>query len=188
MVTFFAPTWQVVHKGLVDIATKIKIERERFDTIVGVARGGWVPARILSDLLGVRRMVSLQLSTYTGTEKGDVQLLDAFLLSENIGRVLLVDDVSDTGSSLVYAKELLQKQGIKCKSSTVYVKPWTKLWPDYYFKVVSEWVVFPWEIVEIISPRLRQGSESLNRISKEIGLDPLFVQSLKSVVADDRCD
>jgi len=184
MVTFFAPSWQLVHEGLVDIATKIKANKERFDIIVGIARGGWVPARILSDLLGVRRLVSIQLASYEGTEKGNVHLLDDCFLSRDVDHVLLVDDVSDTGSSLIYAKEFLEKRSIRCKSCTVYVKPWTKLWPDYYFRTVSEWVVFPWEIVEIVSPRVQQGSESLSSVCKEIGLDPLFIHSLKGVFTD----
>jgi hypoxanthine phosphoribosyltransferase len=168
--SFLAPTWTTIHSGLVDIALRIKAKNEDFEAIVGIARGGWIPARVLSDLLGIKRLISIQVESYKDLKKTSLRNLDAVhLLNER--KILLVDDVADTGSSLVYTKKLLEEKGTKCVTVAIYVKPWTTFWPDYYYKEVREWVVFPWELFETIGIRLNQGTNNPREALAEMGVD-----------------
>jgi len=64
-------------------------------------------------------------------------------------RVLLVDDVSDSGLTLQFSVQTLSLyMPAEIKTATLYIKPWTKYVPDYYAEQVNEWVIFPWETEE----------------------------------------
>ena len=62
-------------------------------------------------------------------------------------KVLIVDDVADTGKSLKFVKEhIIENGAMKVRVTTVYYKPWSVVKPEYYEKENSYWIVFPWEI------------------------------------------
>jgi len=64
-------------------------------------------------------------------------------------RVLLVDDVSDSGLTLQFSVQALSLyMPAEIKTATLYIKPWTRYVPDYYAEQVNEWVIFPWETGE----------------------------------------
>jgi len=66
-------------------------------------------------------------------------------------RVLVVDDVADTGESLrVVQTHLGEKGATEVKIATIYYKPWSVLIPDYYEKETSSWIIFPWERKETV--------------------------------------
>ncbi|MEM0321022.1 MAG: phosphoribosyltransferase [Thermoprotei archaeon] len=169
---FLAPNWNLIYDGLTNVALKLKNGGEEFDAIVGIARGGWIPARILSDFLGVKRLISMQVSSYKDLTKNEVKSWDVYQPAASERRVLIVDDVADTGSSLIKIKNELADRGVVCKTATIYVKPWANYRPDYYYKEVTEWIVFPWEVVETVGVRLNQGVSSYDEAVQEIGLDP----------------
>jgi len=61
-------------------------------------------------------------------------------------KVLLVDDVSDSGLTLEFAIQAISLyMPMEIKTATLYMKPWTRLVPDFYAEEVDKWVVFPWE-------------------------------------------
>ena len=59
-------------------------------------------------------------------------------------RVLLVDDVADSGRTLALAVRLLQDQGADVRSAVIYTKPTTIVQPDYSFRDTALWIDFPW--------------------------------------------
>ena len=66
-------------------------------------------------------------------------------------RILLVDDIVDTGETLRVAKAYLESKGPReVRAAAPYVKPKASLLPEYYVKVVDRWVVFPYEYRETI--------------------------------------
>jgi hypothetical protein len=72
-------------------------------------------------------------------------------------KVLLVDDLADTGESLRLAKEHLEKQGaVEVLVATVYRKPSSVVTPDFYEKETERWVVFPWDAKETIKEILEK--------------------------------
>ncbi|MFX1317695.1 MAG: phosphoribosyltransferase [Promethearchaeota archaeon] len=141
------------------------------DVIVGVARGGWIPARILSDLFFTRDTANVKVDLYRGIYARDHEPQ----VSQKIPRdmkwesPLLVDDISDTGDSLTVAGEHLKQRGYKNpRTATMHMKPWTKLVPDYYVVKTEAWVVYPWELKEFtfnLSSRLTKEGKSRHEIA-----------------------
>jgi hypoxanthine phosphoribosyltransferase len=146
-------TWNQIYDMLLHQAQKIQADDYKPDIIIGIARGGIVPSRILSDLLEIRDLASIQIEYYDGinqTKKEPIlkQCLGTQLTDK---KTLLVDDVSDSGSSLQLAKKHLQLGGAKeIKIATLYAKPATTIKPDYYEKLTNNWVVFPWDAKETV--------------------------------------
>ncbi len=162
------PTWSQIYDMLLDLARKIRLDGYAPDIIVGIARGGLVPSRILADLLETRDFAIITIEYYVGiAEKKREPILKQCLHTQLTGkRVLLVDDVSDGGRSLQLAKKHLEEQCAKeIKIATVYCKPGTVTTPDYYEKETSRWIVFPWEARETLTKigRRVEGKRALGR-------------------------
>jgi hypoxanthine phosphoribosyltransferase len=132
-----------------------KIHKSCFkpDLIVGVSRGGWIPARVLSDLLENPNVASVRVEFYFEIAKTRKEPLLTQGVSVNVvgKKVLIVDDVADTGKSLEIVEDHLRNQGAKeARIATLYYKPWSKVKPDYYEKETTRWIVFPWDAKETI--------------------------------------
>jgi len=138
---------------LLKLADRIRKNGFKPDIIVGVSRGGWPPARVLSDLLGNPNLANVRAEFYLGVaETKEEPILTQPASMEVAGkRVLVVDEIADTGKSLKLVKEHITEQGAtEVKIATVYYKPWSIIKPDYYEKETRCWVVFPWEIKETV--------------------------------------
>ncbi len=139
---------------------------------MGIARGGWVVARILSDPLDVSDLASLKIEFYKSIGEKERKPRIAQPVSESpAGKVVLIaDDVADTGESLILAKEHITSQGAReARLATIHYKPWSKIKPDYYTSVTDAWIIYPWEIRETI--------EHLIKIWREETKDPLELRS-----------
>jgi hypoxanthine phosphoribosyltransferase len=148
---YVAPGWDEVYAMLLELALKIRRSGFKADLIVGVSRGGWAPARILSDLLENARTANIRIEFYTGLAKTASKPIVTQPISETIGgkNALVVDDVSDTGESLKVALEHLLKMGASSvKTVTIYYKPHSIFKPDYFAESTSDWIIFPWERLE----------------------------------------
>jgi len=142
------PTWEQIYAMLLDLAQKIRKDMFNPDMIVGVSRGGWTPARVLSDLLENPEIINIKAEFYIGiaeTKKKPV-ITQPVSVDVKDKAVLVVDDISDTGKSLRLVKTHLMEQGVKyVKIATLYYKPWSVTVPDYYMKTTCGWIIFPWE-------------------------------------------
>jgi hypoxanthine phosphoribosyltransferase len=150
---FEVPTWNQIYDMLLNLADKIRKTGFRPDVIVGVSRGGWPPARVLSDLLGNPSLANVKAEFYLGVAetKGEPTLTQPVSVDVAGKKILVVDEVADTGKSLKLVKQHIAEQGAaELRVVTVYYKPWSIVKPDYYDKETRRWVVFPWEIKETI--------------------------------------
>jgi uncharacterized protein len=164
------PTWNQIYDMLLDQAQKIQGDGYKPDIIIGIARGGIVSARILSDLLEVPDLATIQIEYYADIAQTKQEpILKQGLSTPLTGKkTLLVDDISDSGKSLQLAKNHLQQQGAKeIKTATLYAKPQTITKPDYYEKQTSHWIVFPWDAKETVR-EIIQKKEGKRATSKEI--------------------
>ncbi|MFZ8849174.1 MAG: phosphoribosyltransferase [Thermoproteota archaeon] len=150
---FYVLKWSVFYKDIVKLYKKIKGDNYKPDIIVAIARGGWVVGRIISDLLEVNQVTDLHITFYTNV----YSTLKEPIILEGIGKdiknkkILVVDDVSDTGESLIKAIDYLRSfNPLIIKTATVYIKPWTKFIPDYYIKSIDKWIIYPYEVKETI--------------------------------------
>jgi hypoxanthine phosphoribosyltransferase len=167
---FEVPTWNQIYDMLLDIAEKIRKNGFKPDIIVGVSRGGWPPARVLSDLMNNPNLANVRAEFYLGVaETKDEPVLTQPISMEVAGKkVLVVDEVADTGKSLKLVKEHIIEQGAKeVKIAAVYYKPWSIVKPDYYEKETSRWIVFPWEIKETMRKIVKKSKEKGEPVEEE---------------------
>jgi len=190
-----APGWDAIYEMLVSLAKTIKAVGYDPDVIVGVSRGGWPPARIMSDLLENSNIANMKVEFYKdiGVRSRTPQITQPVTANVRGKRVLVVDDVSDTGRSLkVVANHLRQKGTKDLKVCTIYMKPKSIFRPDFFAKTTRKWIIFPWERLEairLISRHLDPGHPNLAGIARELkgsGISPRLVRELGQVLALDR--
>ncbi|MEM2094257.1 MAG: phosphoribosyltransferase family protein [Candidatus Bathyarchaeia archaeon] len=143
---FVTPSWHNIYILSSQLAKRVRSEF-RPDVLLGVARGGLVPARLLSDMLDVPTLFTVGVSFYKDFYKTEkLPRITQALPSSFAGRyVLVVDDVVDTGESLCVVMDELKKHELFAKTATLYKKPWSKFTPDFFVVETDAWVVFPWE-------------------------------------------
>jgi hypoxanthine phosphoribosyltransferase len=133
-------TWEQIEGMTQDILRQIK--DEKFDAVVGLTRGGLTPAVLVSQYLDIP-MHTLKVSLRDHQEKESLKVLDK--LSGQ--RVLVIDDINDTGATINYIKEhwignLTYAVLINNEASDADV--------DYSSININKmeddvWIVFPWE-------------------------------------------
>ena len=163
---FEAPTWNQIYAMLLSQAEQIRQSGFKPSVIVGVKRGGWVPARVLSDLLEIPQLVTVGVEFYVSVaETRKEPVLTQHVSADVAGKnALLVDDVADTGKSLQFASQHLRQQGARdIRTATLYCKPFSVIKPEYYGKETRRWVVFPWDTKETIRKivQKRQDKDSI---------------------------
>lgn len=118
------------------------------EIIIGVARGGMIPAGALTYALGVKLTDAINVEFYTDVAETlpDPILLAPMLDIESIRgrRLLVVDDVVDSGRTLALVLQLLRGFGAEVRSAVIYAKPTTVVEPDFAWKRTNQWIVFPW--------------------------------------------
>jgi hypoxanthine phosphoribosyltransferase len=140
--------------------------------LVGVSRGGLIPLRLISDHLAAQRISTIGVRFYEDIGKTAAAPEVFFPVQGDVaGRdVILVDDISDTGGSLIAGKEHLRVKGArKIVVSAICVKPHTRLVPDIFVRETAAWVIFPWEVQETIR-RIIAGAQSRDSAERELKL------------------
>ena len=59
-------------------------------------------------------------------------------------RLLVVDDVADSGRTLALVLELLRETGADARSAVLYAKSASVIAPDFAWRRTDRWIVFPW--------------------------------------------
>ena len=130
-----------------ELVTKIQNREKNIDLIVGISRGGLPLATHLSNVLDL----PLKIVTYSSSEgKGTDQTANP--LPDFGGmegkKVLLVDDLADTGYTLRDLTMQLISTGNDVVTATIFHKKHSHVVPHYTFESnmdSDEWCVFPWE-------------------------------------------
>ncbi len=144
--------WNLFYDLARQVAKKVNNSGYKPDMIVGLARGGWVLARVLCDLIGIKDLVSLKVEHWgvTATPDGKAKLkypLNVDLTEKN---VLVVDDITDTGESMHVTVEYLKSlKPSEIKTAALRHITSSKFMPDYFGEEISwRWVIFPWNFTE----------------------------------------
>lgn len=141
-------TYELFGAAARELAQTIWDDGFRPDAIVAIARGGLTLAGALGYALDVKMLGSLNVEFYTGVEE---RLDEPVLLPPTLDRaalegrrVLLVDDVSDSGRTLALVLQLLRAGGGEVRTVCLYSKPGTVQQPDYVWRTTDRWIMFPW--------------------------------------------
>jgi len=117
-----------------------------YQGVVSINRGG-LP-------LGVELSHSLQLPhglvsahSYDNHEQSDLTWHGTLLDPMPEGaKVLLVDDIVDTGETMKAADAMVAEAGLEVETAALHVKPGRSFHPNFYVTETPNWVVYPWEV------------------------------------------
>jgi len=141
-------TWDGFGEAMRDLARDILDSGFETEVVVAIARGGLLPAGAIAYGLGAKNCGAINVEFYTGigTVLDAPEVIPPALDMDYLNgrRVLLVDDVADSGRTLALAVELLREKGADVRSVTIYTKPTTIIQPDFAWKDTDRWIDFPW--------------------------------------------
>ncbi len=124
------------------------------DWIVAIARGGLMIGGALAYALGHKNIVTVNVKFYTGVDtRLDVPIeLPPILNLDDIKnrKVLIADDVADTGETLKLVIDKCNTACIEVRSAVLYEKPHTVLHADYVWKHTDRWIDFPWSTLSVL--------------------------------------
>ena len=189
-VEFEVPTWDEIYEMLLRLAEKIQRDDFHPDLIIGVCRGGWPPARVMSDLLGNPKLANISVEFYVDVAetKNKPVVTQSVTAPVKGKKILILDDVADTGKTLKLVKEHLFDRGAEeVKIATIYYKPWSIVVPDYYEKETKRWIVFPWERKETVRNLMRKHrKEDVREKLIAEGMDPKLVERFINEVLQEK--
>ncbi|MDO5726302.1 MAG: phosphoribosyltransferase [Bowdeniella nasicola] len=119
------------------------------DLVVAVARGGLLPAGAVSYALGVKAMGTMNVEFYTDIAKtlAEPVVLDPLMDTSTLPgkRVLVVDDVADSGKTLAKVLEIFREFNVAdVRAAVIYTKPRSLVQPHYTWRETDRWITFPW--------------------------------------------
>ncbi|MCE4613260.1 MAG: phosphoribosyltransferase [Desulfurococcales archaeon] len=154
------------------------------DIIVAVSRGGFVPARLLCDFLDVTDLLAVQSQHWVEAAKAAEKaiLKYPYQIDAEGKRVLVVDDIVDTGDTIELAREFIKRswKPAEVRTATLqWISSVAKLKPDYYYLEVKEWTWFqyPWtrleDVTQFIRRILKEDKRAREGLTRE-SLEKLF--------------
>ena len=143
--------WDTYHSYTLKLAAALLTHDSTVDEIVAISRGGLTFGHLLSDFLRIP-IWTIAIQSYTDIQKNGEVKINGKLQTSIVGKhILLVDDVSDTGKTFERAIEyVLTGHPRKVTTMSVFYKPHSTYRPDYLAKQTSKWILFPYEVTEVI--------------------------------------
>jgi hypoxanthine phosphoribosyltransferase len=141
-------TWADLGDGARALAEAVVRDGYTPDLILAVARGGLLVAGAVSYALDVKNTFTMNVEFYTGVD----ERLDAPLLLPPVpdpvdlrrARVLVADDVADTGATLALVQEFCAPHVAEVRTAVLYEKPRSQIACDYVWRRTDRWITFPW--------------------------------------------
>ncbi|GAA1709180.1 phosphoribosyltransferase [Isoptericola hypogeus] len=141
-------TWTTFPVAIRELAERVVASGFVPDVVVAVARGGLVPGGAMAYALGTKGVGTLNVEFYTdiGQTLDDPRVLPPLMDTSDLpgSKVLVVDDVADSGRTLALVMDMLAKHGAEARSVVLYTKPRTIIRPDYSWRDTDLWITFPW--------------------------------------------
>jgi hypoxanthine phosphoribosyltransferase len=141
-------TWERFGSASRELAQSIAESGYQPEMVIAVARGGLLPAGAIAYALGVKAAGTLNVEFYSDIEETlpDPVVLAPLLDTDAVvgKRLLVVDDVADSGRTLDLVLDLLRRHTVEVRSAVLYTKPRTIVQPDYSWRETDRWINFPW--------------------------------------------
>jgi hypoxanthine phosphoribosyltransferase len=130
------------------LAEQAMADGYRPSVILGIARGGLLPAGAVAYALGVKNAFTISVEFYTGVnERLDVPMVlppVPNLVDVSDERLLIVDDVADTGGTLEVVNRFCEGRVAEVRTAVLYEKPRSVVKCDYVWRRTDRWITFPW--------------------------------------------
>ena len=173
-------SWNEIEEWTKGIMKMIIKDNYNPDIIIGIARGGLVPSRMVADYLFKKDLLSIKTEHWglTATMDGKAVLKEKLNYDITGKKVLIVDDITDTGESMKLSYNYIKSLGpATVKTTSMLYVNGSNYTPDYYGKGLSKeqwaWFIFPWNVYE----------DTYN-LSKKFMEDPIDVEKLKEKLVE----
>jgi hypoxanthine phosphoribosyltransferase len=140
--------WEEVGTAARALAEAVHADGYRPDIILGVARGGLIPAAALGYALGVKNTYTMNVEFYTDVDQRLEMPMVLPPVPEfvDVGHadLLIVDDVADTGLTLEVVQAFCAGKVANARTAVLYEKPRSVVRCDYVWRRTDRWITFPW--------------------------------------------
>ncbi len=173
-------SWDKAYRLGRKVARKIRASGFVPDIVIGVARGGLVPARIVCDFLHQKDLASVKVEHWgiaatLGTAKIKFPLPEGIDISGK--KILIVDDVADTGETYkVIIEYLKEKSPADIRTVVLHYKTCSTFVPDYWGEKHEawKWIIYPWALYE-----------DMTGFIKKVLLRPMTLEEIRKRLKDD---
>src|SRR5438093_1638651 len=145
-------SWEDLGDGARELAELVHRDGYRPDIVLAIARGGLLVGGAIGYALGVKNTFTMNVEFYTGIdERLDMPMIlppvpDLVDFAET--KVLIADDVADTGSTLKLVQEFCEGKVAEVRSAVLYEKSRSMVSCDYVWRRTDRWITFPWSAEE----------------------------------------
>jgi uncharacterized protein len=155
-------TWDDLGRGARELAEAVAADGYRPDMILGIARGGLLVAGGLGYALGVKNTFTMNVEFYTGVdERLELPMIlppVPDLVDFHETRLLIADDVADTGATLQLVKEFCAGKVAEVRCAVLYEKPRSMVRCEYVWRRTDRWITFPWSAEEPVLQALSRSA------------------------------
>lgn len=173
-------SWSEVQRLCQQLAGLIQTSGYQPDIVVAIGRGGYIPARLVCDYLDIMALTSIKIEHYLSGSSVQQQAVIRYPLCVDIKdqRVLLIDDVNDSGDTLDIAiQHLLAAKPSEIRTAVMHHKIVSDFHMDFYAKKVIKWrwLIYPWAVKEDVCSFLQRLSPAPKSIEQaQAGLADYF--------------
>jgi len=153
------------------LCTKILPSIENIQSILAVSKGGLPLGTTLANMLSLPLSI-VEVHSYSGRKRSEIAEIRFLNLDQLHSKVLVVDDVSDSGATLAAVSRRLTLYNYEFTTFTLCYKPHSIFKPDLFFQTVTNdtWINFAWETTNggMDETRIKQTGKRKNRTTKKI--------------------
>lgn len=141
-------TWDLFGRASRELSEMVAGSGFDPDLILAIARGGLLPAGAMGYALAVKNLYTMNVEFYTGVdERLPVPMIlppVPDLVELRFARILVVDDVADTGHTLKIVEDFFKGRVKEVRTAVLYEKPRSVVKCDYVWRHTDQWINFPW--------------------------------------------
>ncbi|MDD5473716.1 MAG: phosphoribosyltransferase [Candidatus Methanoperedens sp.] len=145
-------SWDESHRLAKILASKIKSSGFKADLVIGIARGGLVPARVVCDYLLQKDLAAIKVEHWgIAATLGKAKIKFPLPIDISGKKILVVDDVADTGDTFSVIRDYLkEKNPSEVKTAVLHYKTCSTSVPDYWAEMQEKWmwIIYPWAVYE----------------------------------------
>src|SRR3954471_6593328 len=141
-------SWDDLGRGARQLAEAVAADGYRPDMVLGIARGGLLVCGALGYALDVKNTFTMNVEFYTGVdERLEIPMIlppVPELVDLEEARVLIADDVADTGRTLLLVKDFCAGKVGEVRCAVLYEKPHSEVHCEYVWRRPDRSIDFPW--------------------------------------------
>ncbi len=174
-------SWEAVYDLSRILSNRIIESGYTPDLVIGLARGGWVPARNICDFMGLKDLISLKTEHWGITAQPDGEAVLKFPIDIDLSgmKVLVVDDITDTGKSMQLSVDYIKTLAAEeVRTATLHHMNGCAFTPDYTALDIDwKWMLYPWCFTEDLinlAKSLMEDDEKLHLEAVKSGLESTY--------------